>query len=133
VHAGGYLWAALALGSTVGTFVLAGEPSPRRIGLSYGVLGLSALVWPLVHALALGIAVVGLTGFLEGPAYSGTISVRQRLTPPAVRAQLQTTITGVALVAAAAGAAIGGLFHQPLVLIIAFTVINALAALAAAR
>ena len=33
LHAGGYLWAALALGSIVGTFALAGGPSPRRIAL----------------------------------------------------------------------------------------------------
>jgi hypothetical protein len=70
-HAGGYLW--LALGSIVGTFALAGPPSPRRIALSYGILGLSALSWPLVHALAPAIALVGLTGFLEGPAYAGSI------------------------------------------------------------
>jgi MFS family permease len=127
-HSGGYLWAALALGSTIGTFALAGEPSPRRMGISYGVLGISALAWPLVHELALGIALIGFTGFLEGPAYSGAIAVRQRHTPPAVRAQLQTTVNGVALVAVSAGAAIGGLFHRPLVLIIAFTVINLLAA-----
>ena len=82
LHAGGYLWAALALGSIVGTFALAGGPSPRRIALSHGILGLSALAWPLAHALTL----VGLTGLLEGPAYSGSIAVRQRHTPPAIRA-----------------------------------------------
>jgi MFS family permease len=132
-HAAGYLWAALALGSIVGTFALAGPPSPCRIALSYGILGLSALSWPLVHALAPGIALVGLTGFLEGPAYSGSIAVRQRHAPPATRAQLQTTISGIALVAASAGAAIGGLFHEPLTLVCAFTAINVLAALSAAR
>lgn len=57
LHAGGYLWAALALGSIVGTFALAGGPSPRRIALSHGIPGLSALAWPLAHALTL----VGLT------------------------------------------------------------------------
>jgi hypothetical protein len=132
-HAGGYLWAAMAFGSTVGTFVLAGAPSPRRISRSYFILGLSALTWPLVHELALGMALVGLTGFLEGPAYSGSIAIRQRYTPAAVRAQVQTTITGVALVAASAGAAIGGLFDDPLPLFVAFVVINVLAAFTASR
>jgi hypothetical protein len=93
-----------------------------------GILGLSALSWPLAPALAL----VGLTGFLEGPAYSGSIAVRQRHTPPAIRAQLQTTISGIALVAASVGAAIGGLFHHLVALVFAFTAINALAALSAA-
>jgi hypothetical protein len=132
-HAGGYLWAALALGSIVGTFALAGEPSPARIAGSYAILGISALAWPLVHVLALGIALVGLTGFLEGPAYSGTISVRQRYAPPAIRAQLQTTISGIGLVAASAGAAIGGLSHHPLTLFIVFIVINGFAALTVLR
>jgi MFS family permease len=132
-HAGGYLWAAMAFGSILGTFVLAGSPSPRRVGLSYGVLGLSALVWPLAHTLAAGILLIAFTGFLEGPAYSGTIALRQRHTPPAVRAQVMTTLSGVALIGASAGAAISGVVHQPLPAIVAFTLINALAALTAAK
>lgn len=131
-HAGGYLWAAMASGSILGTFILAGEPSLRRVGISYGVLGLSALAWPLVHALALGIALVGFTGFLEGPAYSGTIALRQRHSPPAVRAQLMLTLSGVGLAGAAAGAAIGGAIDQLVPLIVTFTLVNALAALVAA-
>jgi MFS family permease len=131
-HAGGYLWAAMAFGSIVGTFALRGRPSPRRVGVSYGVLGLSALLWPAADTLAAGILLIAFTGFLEGPAYSGTIALRQRLTPPAVRAQVMTTLTGVALVASSAGAAIGGLVHKPLPAIFAFTAINACAALAAA-
>ncbi len=132
-HAGGYLWAAMAFGSIVGTFALPGTPSRRRVGVSYGVLGLSALLWPAADTLAAGIILIAFTGFLEGPAYSGTIALRQRLTPPAVRAQVMTTLTGVALVASSAGAAIGGLVHKPLPAIIAFTAINGFAALAAAR
>jgi MFS family permease len=115
------------------TFALRGSPSPQRVGLSYGILGLSALLWPPADTLALGILLIAFTGFVEGPAYSGTIALRQRLTPPAVRAQVMTTLTGVALVASSAGAAIGGLVHKPLPVIIAFTVINAFAALAAAK
>lgn len=128
----GYLWAALALGSAIGTFALAGKPSRRRVAGSYAVLGVSALLWPLVHALWLGIVLVGLTGFLEGPAYSGTIALRQRYVPPAVRAQVMTTFTGLALVASSAGATIGGVVDRPLPGIIAFVVINQLAAAVAA-
>jgi MFS family permease len=131
-HAGGYLWAAMASGSIVGTFALAGTPSRRRAGMSYALLGLSALLWPLAHVLALGIALIGFTGFLEGPAYSGTIALRQRHVPPAIRAQVMTTLSGIGLVAAAAGAAVGGLVHRPLPLIIMFMAVNQLAALAAA-
>ncbi len=107
-HASGYLWAAVAAGSILGTFVLHGPPGLRRVGFSYGILGLSALLWPLAGTLAVGIGLIGLTGFLEGPAYSGTIALRQRHAPPAVRAQVMTTLSGVSQLALAAGAALGG-------------------------
>jgi hypothetical protein len=69
-HASGYLWAAVAAGSILGTFGLRGEPALRRVGLSYGVLGLSALLWPLAGTLVIGFLLILFTGFLEGPAYS---------------------------------------------------------------
>lgn len=130
-HASGYLWAAVAAGSILGTFALPGPPGLRRIGLSYGILGLSALLWPLAGTLVVGVVLIGLTGFLEGPAYSGTISLRQRHSPPEVRAQVMTTITGVAGLAMSAGAALGGAIADPLTLILVFTAINLVAATAA--
>ena len=72
-NASGYLWAAVAAGSILGTFALHRPPGLRRVGFSYGILGLSALLWPLAGTLAVGIALIGLTGFLEGPAYSGRL------------------------------------------------------------
>jgi MFS family permease len=132
-HAGGYLWAAMAFGSAVGTFVLRRDPSAVRIAASYGVLGCSALLWPLAGALAPGILLVMLTGMLEGPAYSGTIALRQRHAPPAVRAQLMTTLSGFAIVASSAGAAIGGAVHSVWPLIGGFLAVNAAAALVASR
>jgi MFS family permease len=102
-----------------------------RVAASYAVLGLSALAWLLAHTLALGILLVGLTGFLEGPAYSGTIAIRQRRAPPLVRAQVMTTLSSLAMVAVAAGAAIGGAIHRTLPLILVFTAVNAAAALSA--
>ncbi|HTX30250.1 MAG TPA: MFS transporter [Solirubrobacteraceae bacterium] len=127
-HNSGYLWAAVAGGSITGTFVLHGAPSRRRIALSYMLLGLSALLWPLAHVLTLGILLVGLTGFLEGPAYSGTITLRQRLAPPAVRGQVINTLAGANLVAVSAGSAIGGAIGHALPLILAFLAINLVAA-----
>jgi MFS family permease len=132
-NAGGYLWAGVAFGSIVGTFALRGSPSLGRIGASYGVLGLSALLWPLAGALAIGIVLVTVTGFLEGPAYSGTIALRQRHTPAHVRAQVMTTITGIGMVAASAGAVFGGVVHQIWVVVVIFAAVNAAAALSAAR
>jgi MFS family permease len=127
-HNSGYLWAAVAGGSILGTFLLHGAPSPRRIALSYAILGCSALLWPLAHALLLGIILVGLTGFLEGPAYSATVALRQRLAPPAVRGQVINTLAGANMVAVAAGSALGGAIGEALPLIIVFLVINLVAA-----
>ena len=99
--AGGYrrLWAAVAAGSIIGTFAFPGGPSLRRVGLSYGTLGLSALLWPLAGSLAAGVALIGLTGVLEGTAYSGSIALRQRHAPAAARGQVMTTLNGIAQLA----------------------------------
>ena len=130
-HTSGYLWAAVAGGSILGTFVLHGPPGLRRVGLSYGILGLSALLWPLAGTLVVGIMLIGLTGFLEGPAYSGTIALRQRNTPPAARAQVMTTVASISALTLSAGAAIGGAIHDPRTLIIVFIAVNLAAAAAA--
>jgi MFS family permease len=127
-HASGYLWGAVAGGSILGTFVLHGPPALRRVGVSYGVLGLSALLWPLAATLAVGIALIGFTGFLEGPAYSGTIALRQRHAPPAVRAQVMTTVASISQLMLSAGAALGGAIHHPMTLILLFVAVNLIAA-----
>jgi MFS family permease len=132
-HNSGYMWAAVAFGSIVGTFAFRGSASLRRIARSYGVLGLSALTWPLAHALALGILLIALTGFLEGPAYSGTIALRQRLTPPSVRAQVMTTLSSGAMIGFSVGAAIAGAVHQVTALIVSFALVNLVAALSCRR
>jgi MFS family permease len=132
-HASGYLWAAVAGGSLIGTFALRGTPSLRRVGTSYGVLGLSALLWPLADSLALGFLLIFITGFLEGPAYSGSIALRQRYAPPTVRAQVMTTLGSFALISVSLGAAIGGALHDPTPAIAAFVVINLVAAVVAVR
>jgi hypothetical protein len=130
-NASGYMWAAVAGGSLIGTFVLAGPSTLRRIGFSYASLGLSALVWPLANVLWVGVALIGVTGFLEGPAYSATMSLRQRHAPAAVRAQVITTLTGANLVAVSAGAAVAGLLGSAPAAIAGFTAVNLLAALVA--
>jgi hypothetical protein len=127
-HASGYLWAAVGGGSILGTFVLHGPPGLRRVGFSYGILGLSALLWPLAGTLAMGIALIGFTGFLEGPAYSGTIALRQRHAPPEARAQVMTTVMSISQLMLSAGAALGGAIHDPLTLIVMFVGVNLIAA-----
>jgi predicted MFS family arabinose efflux permease len=126
-HASGYLWAAVGGGSVLGTFILHGQPSLRRVGLSYGALGLSALLWPLAGSLAAGVSLILFTGFLEGPAYSGTIALRQRFAPRGARAQVMTTVASIQQVMLSAGAVVGGAVHQPDTLIVMFVVVNLIA------
>jgi MFS family permease len=132
-NAGGYLWAAVALGSILGTFGLAGTPSARRVAGSYAVLALSALLWPLAGTLIAGFLLITLTGFIEGPAYSGTIALRQRHVPPAVRGQVFNTLGSLSLGAISLGAAVGGLLHRPVTAFVVFTAVNLVAAAIAAR
>ncbi len=130
-HTSGYLWAAVGAGSILGTFILHGTPSMRRVGLSYGCLALSALLWPLAGSLAVGVVLILFTGFLEGPAYSGTIALRQRYAPPGSRAQVMTTVTSIQQLTMSAGAAIGGAVHRPVTLVFMFVGVNLVAAIAA--
>ena len=123
-HASGYLWAGIGLGSLLGTFALPGRPSLRRVGASYAVLGLSALLWPLAATLWLGIVLITFTGFLEGPAYSGTIALRQRYTPPAIRASTHSAINAATLLSNSAGSLIAGLANRPGVIIVCFVATN---------
>jgi MFS family permease len=137
LHAGapasGYLWAAVALGSIIGTFALDGTPSARRVGLSYGALALSALLWPLAGTLLVGFALITLTGFMEGPAYAGTIALRQRHVPAAVRGQVFNTLGSLSMGAISLGSAVGGLLQRPVTTIFAFAAINLAAAAIASR
>lgn len=132
-NAAGYLWAAVGLGSIIGTFALRGERTLNQMALSYALLGASALIWPLAGSLAAGIALIGLTGMLEGPAFSGSVAIRQRLPPPAVRAQVGSTIASVTLVSSSLGAAFGGAIPRPLTIAVTFVVVNGLAAICMAR
>ncbi len=132
-HTSGYMWAAVAGGSLIGTFALAGGATLRRISRSYLALGVSALLWPLAHVLVLGVALIGLTGFLEGPAYSGTMVLRQRHAPPAVRGQVSTTLTSLNLAAVSAGAGLAGAVGHATPLIFVFVGLNLVAALIAGR
>ena len=113
--------------------MLAGSPSARRVAGSYAVLALSALLWPLAGTLVVGLLLIGLTGIIEGPAYSGTIALRQRHVPAAVRGQVFNTLGSLSLGAISLGSAVGGLLHRPVTAIVIFTAINLGAAAIASR
>ena len=131
--AGGYLWAAIALGSILGTFLLPGEASRARIGRSCLAVGLSGLLWPLAGSLWAGVALIGLTGFVEGPFYAGTIALRQRLAPAGARTQMLNTLSSLNAVALAAGSAVGGVVGDPSTTFLVFAALNVAGAAVAGR
>jgi MFS family permease len=126
-NASGYLWAALGGGSIIGTFLLPGRPSRGRIARSYLALALSALLWLLAGSLLAGFALVLVSGVAEGPAYSGTVAMRQRHAPPGARTQTLNTMQGLNQLTMSLGSVLGGVLHQPSVAIGGFCVLNLLA------
>jgi MFS family permease len=123
-NASGYLWAALGGGSIIGTFLLSGTPTRGRIARSYLALALSALLWLLAGSLVAGFALVLVSGVAEGPAYLGTVAMRQRHAPPAARTQTLNTMQGLNQLTMALGSVLGGVLHHPSVAIVAFCVLN---------
>jgi hypothetical protein len=106
-NVGGYLWAAVAAGSTIGTFALGGRAIREAHRPLLRAAGRVGTAWPPARTLVLGFLLILFTGFLERPAYSGKIALRQR--PPAARRprQVLTTLSSARIVAASAVAAIG--------------------------
>ncbi len=45
------------------------------------------MLWLLVHALPAGLALVALTGLLEGPGLASQVALRRRHAPPELRAK----------------------------------------------
>jgi MFS family permease len=134
-NAAGYLWAAIALGSIVGTFALSARAGARhptasrgRIAVSYVAVALSSLLWLLAGSLAAGLALIGLTGLLEGPSYAGVITLRQRLAPSAARTQVLNTLASLSMVANSTGSALGGILADPSRAIMGFCALNLIAA-----
>ncbi|MEA2216041.1 MAG: hypothetical protein QOK19_1602 [Solirubrobacteraceae bacterium] len=111
-HSSGYMWAAVAVGSMASAFALRRAASRLRprvlIGFSFLAMAASAAAWPLAGSLAGALALIVLTGALEGPSLVALITVRQRLAPPHLRGQVFSTAGSLDLAAIGAGAAIAG-------------------------
>ena len=60
----------------------------------------------------MALALIFLTGVLDGPGLVALISIRQRLAPAHLRAQIFTTANSLHSAAFALGAAGAGLLHQ---------------------
>jgi MFS family permease len=110
--AAGYMWAAFAVGSTVGALSLVRIQRrfpPERIVLGgYAVFGVLMLSWPLAGALAVFLVLVALAALVDGPALAAQFGTRQVHVPPSLYGQVFTTAVGVKVGSFALGSALGG-------------------------
>jgi predicted MFS family arabinose efflux permease len=110
--AAGYMWAAFAVGSTLGALSLVRIQRrfpPERIVLSgYAIFGLLMFSWPLAGSLPVFLALVSLAALLDGPALAAQFAVRQQNVPPSLYGQVFTTAVGLKVGAFALGAALAG-------------------------
>jgi MFS family permease len=115
-HVSGYMWAAVAAGSMLGGFALAGRPAAAQprflIGGYLLAMAASAALWPLAGSVAAALVMIFLTGVLDGPGLVGLISIRQRLAPAHLRGQIFSTASSLHAAVTAAGAAGAGLFQR---------------------
>ena len=92
--AAGYMWAAFAVGSTLGALSLVRIQRrfpPERIVLTgYAVFGLLMLSWPLAGSLPVFLALVSLAALVDGPALAAQFATRQRYVPPSLYGQVFT-------------------------------------------
>ncbi len=115
-HAAGYMWAAVSAGSLLGGFALrrrGGGPSPRLLlGGSLLTMAASVGLWLLAGDLLAALALIFMTGVCDGPGLVELISIRQRLAPPRLRAQIFTSAASLHFAFIAAGTAGAGIFQQ---------------------
>jgi predicted MFS family arabinose efflux permease len=110
--AAGYMWAAFAVGSTLGALSLVRIQRrfpPERIVLAgYAIFGLLMLSWPLAGSLPVFLALVSLAALVDGPALAAQFAVRQQNVPPSLYGQVFTTAVGLKVGSFAMGAALAG-------------------------
>ena len=116
--AAGYMWAAFAVGSTLGALSLVRIQRtfpPERIVLTgYAVFGLLMLSWPLAGTLAVFLVLVALAALVDGPALAAQFGTRQVHVPPSLYGQVFTTAVGLKVGSFALGSALGGVIATEL-------------------
>jgi MFS family permease len=110
--ASGYMWAAFAVGSTIGALSLVRIQRrfpPERIVLTgYALFGLLMLTWSLAGSLAVLLGLIALAALADGPALAAQFAVRQQHVPPSLYGQVFTTAVGLKVGCLALGAAASG-------------------------
>jgi MFS family permease len=113
--ASGYMWAAISLVSMLSAFAFRERALRLATGSliagSFIAMSVSVALWPLVKGLAAALALIALTGALEGPSLVALIGVRPSLAPPHLRGQIFTTVSSLNLEAIAIGSALAGPLH----------------------
>jgi len=116
--AAGYMWAAFAVGSTLGALSLVRIQRrfpPERIVLAgYALFGVMMLSWPLAGTLAVFLVLVALAALVDGPALAAQFGTRQVHVPPSLYGQVFTTAVGLKVGSFALGSAIGGVIATEL-------------------
>jgi predicted MFS family arabinose efflux permease len=110
--AAGYMWAAFAVGSTLGALSLVRlqrRLPPHRIVLAgYALFGLLMLSWPLAGTLAVFLVLVALASLVDGPTLAAQFGTRQLHVPPSLYGQVFTTAVGIKVGSFSLGAGLGG-------------------------
>jgi predicted MFS family arabinose efflux permease len=108
----GYMWAAFAVGSTLGALSLVRIqrrfPPERIVLVGYATFGVLMLSWPLAGSLPVFLALVALAALVDGPALAAQFAVRQQYVPPSLYGQVFTSAVGVKVGSFALGAALAG-------------------------
>jgi MFS family permease len=110
--ASGYMWAAFAVGSTLGALTLVRIqrrfPPERIVVGGYATFGLLMLTWPLAGSLPVFLVLVSLAALVDGPALASQFAVRQQYVPPSLYGQVFTSAVGLKVGSFALGAALAG-------------------------
>ena len=111
-RASGYMWAAFAVGSTLGALSLVRiqrrfPPEWIVVG-GYATFGLLMLTWSLADSLPVFLVLVSLAALVDGPALASQFAVRQQYVPPSLYGQVFTSAVGVKVGSFALGAALAG-------------------------
>jgi MFS family permease len=106
------LWAAFAVGSTVGALALVRLQRGREphviVLVSLVAFGVLMLSWPLAESLPVAIVLVAIAALADGPGLAATFAVRQDWAPRDLQGQIFTTAAGLKVGAFALGAAVAG-------------------------
>jgi predicted MFS family arabinose efflux permease len=108
----GFIWAAFAVGSTIGALSLVSAQRRIRpeliVVFGYAIFGSLMLTWPLAGSIPVMLVLVALAGAADGPALAAQFAVRQQRVPSELLGQVFTTAAGLKVGALSIGAALAG-------------------------